>query len=136
MRDRKRPRRTVAEHGPHPTDVYVGGRVRMRRMLLGMSQTKLGDALGLTFQQIQKNETGINRIGSSRLYQLSHILDVPVAYFFETLEGDLLAESFDNMMSKRETLELVKAYYRIPDPAVRDALRKMAKAMAKGLGSR
>ncbi len=136
MRDRKRPRRTVAEHGPHPTDVHVGGRVRMRRMLLGMSQTKLGDALGLTFQQIQKNETGINRIGSSRLYQLSHILDVPVAYFFEGLEGDLLAESFNNVMSKRETLELVKAYYRIPDSAVRDALRKMAKAMAKGSGSR
>ena len=71
-------RRTIAEHGPHPVDVHVGGRVRLRRTLLGMSQEKLGDALGLTFQQVQKYERGTNRISSSRLYQVSHIFDVPV----------------------------------------------------------
>ena len=62
------PRRTVAKYGPHPVDVHVGGRVRMRRMMLGMTQTDLGEALELTFQQVQKNERGLNRIGASRLY--------------------------------------------------------------------
>src|SRR6185437_866770 len=68
---------------PNPTDKHVGSRVRMRRMMLGMSQEKLGDALGVTFQQVQKNEKGINRIGASRLQQLSRILQVPVPFFFE-----------------------------------------------------
>ncbi len=128
-------RRTVAEHGPHPVDVHVGGRVRMRRTLLGMTQAGLGDALELTFQQVQKNETGRNRIGASRLYQLSHILDVPVGYFFEGLEGRGSAPSLDDVMLKRETLKLVRAYYRIRDPKVRKALHAMTKAMAKSAGS-
>ncbi len=76
-------RRTIAEHGPHPVDVHVGSRVRLRRTLLGMSQTQLGEALGLTFQQVQKNERGVNRIGASRLWQLSQILDVPVSFFLD-----------------------------------------------------
>jgi transcriptional regulator with XRE-family HTH domain len=130
------PRRTVAKHGPHPVDVHVGGRVRMRRTLLGMTQMRLGDALELTFQQVQKNEGGFNRIGASRLYQLSHILDVPVGYFFEGLEGDAQATSADDVMLKRETLELAKNYYRISDPKVRDALGHLTKAMAKGARSR
>ena len=132
----RRKRRTVAEFGPHPIDVHVGCRVRLRRTLLGMSQTRLAGALGLTFQQVQKNERGFNRIGSSRLYQLCHILDVPVGYFFEGLEEGTPARSPDDVMVKRETMELVRAYYRIGDPKVREALHRMTQAMAKGAGSR
>jgi transcriptional regulator with XRE-family HTH domain len=72
---------------PNQTDKYVGSRVRMRRMMLGMSQTKLGDALGLTFQQVQKYEKGANRIGASRLQQLSQILQVSISFFFEGAPG-------------------------------------------------
>ena len=140
-------RRTVAEHGPHPVDVHVGTRVRPRRTLRGMSQTDLAGALDLTFQQVQKNESGFNRIGASGLYQLSHVLDVPLSYFFDDmppleeadvagLHGGVERPSAPDPMDKRETLELVRAYYRIPDPKVRDALRRMTKAMAKGAGSR
>ena len=142
----RRKRRTVAEHGPHPVDVHVGGRVRLRRTLLGMNQTDLGKALGVTFQQIQKNERGFNRIGASRLYQLSHVLDVPLSYFFDDMPPLKEAGASDlrrgvqeppapDPMYKRETLELVRAYYCILDPKVRDALRYMAKAMAKGAGT-
>ncbi len=142
----RRKRRTVAEHGPHPVDVHVGGRVRLRRTLLGMSQTDIGKALGVTFQQIQKNERGFNRIGASRLYQLSHVLDVPLSYFFddmpelgpdampglsETKQGDFEPDP----MIKRETLELVRAYYRNRDPKVRDALRRLVIATAKSAGT-
>ena len=132
----KRERRTVAEHGPHPVDVHVGSRVRMRRTLLGLTQTDLADALELTFQQVQKNERGINRIGASRLYQLSHILDVPVEYFFEGLEGDAPAVSPDDVMLRTETLKLVKAYYDISDPEVREDLGHLIKAVARGVGTR
>ncbi len=140
------PRRTIAEYGPHPVDVHVGGRVRLRRNALGMSQTDLGQALGVTFQQIQKNESGINRIGSSRLYQLSRVFDVPLSYFFDDMppleaadasgmSGGVQESSAPDLMDKRETLDLVRAYYRIRDPKVRDALRYMAKAMDKGVGT-
>ena len=139
-------RRTVAQHGPHPVDVHVGGRVRQRRTLLGMSQMDLGKALDLTFQQVQKYESGKNRIAASRLYHLSHILDVPLSYFFDDmppleeadasgLRGGVQESSAPDLMNKRETLELVRAYYRIRDPKVRDALRRMAIALAKGAGS-
>jgi len=74
---------------PNPIDIHVGSRVRLRRTLLGMSQEKLGDALGLTFQQVQKYERGANRIGSSRLYKLSQILDVPVSFFFDDMSNDV-----------------------------------------------
>lgn len=141
--------RPKAEYGrgtgrPHPVDVHVGSRVRMRRTLLGMSQEKLGEAIGLTFQQVQKYERGTNRIGSSRLYDLSSVLDVPIGYFFEDL-GDwqgakasgkaraFAEEQADyelDPMAKRETLELVRAYYRIKDPAVRKRLFDMCKALA------
>ena len=71
---------------PNPVDVHVGQRVRLRRTLLGMSQEKLGEAIGLTFQQVQKYERGANRIGSSRLYDLSRVLDVPISYFFDDMD--------------------------------------------------
>lgn len=133
---------------PHPVDVHVGGRVRMRRTLLGMSQEKLGEAIGLTFQQVQKYERGTNRIGASRLYDLSKVLDVPVGFFFEDLTDYLApgekngsAHDFSGLaeeqseyefdpMAKRETLELVRAYYKIKDPQVRKRLFEMCKVLA------
>ncbi len=132
----RRKRRTVAEFGPHPVDVHVGGLVRQRRTLLGMSQEKLGDALGLTFQQVQKYERGTNRISASRLYHLSLIFGVPVSEFFEGLEDKTLRRSRDDVMLKIETLKFVRAYYRIRDPELRGALQAMIKAMGKGAGSR
>ena len=84
-------RRIASKHGPHPVDIHVGKRVRVRRTLLGLSQTMLGESLGITFQQLQKNEKGTNRIGSSRLYELSQTLDVPVQFFFDEMADDILA---------------------------------------------
>ena len=78
---------------PNPIDVHVGGRVRLRRTLLGLSQEKLGEAIGLTFQQVQKYERGANRIGASRLFDLSRVLDVPVGYFFDDMSDDVAARS-------------------------------------------
>ncbi len=100
----------------------------------------------MSFQQIQQSERGFNRFGASRLYQLSHILDVPLSYFFDDmlpleeadkagLRGGVQEPSAPDLMNKRETLELVRAYYRIRDRKVRDALRRMASDMAKGAGS-
>ena len=132
----RKKRHTIAEYGPDPIDVHVGGRVRLRRRLLGMSQTDLGKALGVTFQQIQKNERGVNRIGASRLYQLSHVLDVPVGYFFDGIEEEVPTWSSDDVMARRETLKLVRAYYHIRDQKVRKALHALTKAMAKRAGSR
>ncbi len=124
------PRRTIAEHGPHPVDAHVGNRVRLRRTLLGMNQTQLGEALGLTFQQIQKYERGFNRISASRLWQLTEILDVPLLFFFDGLGGGAKALPQDEVFLRRETLELVRAYFRIRDPAARKHLREMTRAMA------
>ncbi len=129
--------------GPNPVDVHVGKRVRMRRTLLGMTQTKLGDAIGLTFQQVQKYERGTNRIGSSRLYDLARVLDVPIEYFFDDMPTAVAASSpmlgggrakkppsyEPNPMAKRETMELVRAYYKIKDANVRKRLRELAKAL-------
>ena len=125
---------------PEPVDVHVGSRVRLRRTLLGMSQEKLGKALGLTFQQIQKYERGANRIGSSRLYQLSQILDVPVSFFFDDMNEEIVnddmhlaegeGQSFEvGHLSRRETLELVRAYYKITDNSVRKKIFEMVKAL-------
>lgn len=119
---------------PNPVDIHVGQRLRLRRTLLGMSQEKLGESVGLTFQQIQKYERGANRIGASRLFMFSRILDVPVSYFFEELsdniqthEGQMAVGLSDqpqdaierDPMARRETLELVRAYYAVTDPKVR-----------------
>ena len=104
-----------------------------------MSQEKLGKALGLTFQQIQKYERGANRIGSSRLFQLSQILDVPVSFFFDDMPDEVAAgqgskdkeaQTFEvDQMSRRETLELVRAYYKISDPSVRKKAFELVKAL-------
>ncbi len=124
-------RRTVKEDGPHPIDVLVGRRARERRTLAGMSQTAVAERLGLTFQQLQKYERAANRISASKLYELAQIFDVPVSYFYEGMEAGKGAPSRDETLTKRETLELVKAYYKITDPAVRGSIRRLTQAAAK-----
>ncbi len=130
---------------PNPIDVHVGARVRLRRTLLGLSQEKLGEALGLTFQQVQKYERGANRVGASRLFDLSRVLDVPVSFFFDDMSDDTknqapsmlqvggLEESGveyeHDPLAKRETLELVRAYYKISDPSIRKRVYELAKAL-------
>ena len=142
----KRGRATAGRLGPHPVDVHVGSRVRQRRTLLGYSQGELGDALGLTFQQVQKYERGANRIGASRLYQISRVLEVPVSFFYDEMPEAItsaapgsmppgLAETPDHFdhdpLAKRETLELVRAYYKITDARVRRRLFELVKAVAR-----
>ncbi|MDP2375859.1 helix-turn-helix domain-containing protein [Reyranella sp.] len=134
--------------GSHRVDVHVGVRMRQRRNLLGMSQTKVGDAVGLTFQQIQKYERGSNRIGSSRLFEFAKVLDVPVSYFFDEMPANALAgrpmsgrgrkgfgetgtpfEQEKDPLIKRETLELVRAYYKIRETGVRKRIFEAVKAV-------
>ena len=129
----------MAKH-PNPIDIHVGARVRARRKQFGMSQSKLGEALNLTFQQVQKYEKGTNRIGSSRLYQLSKVLDVPISYFFDDMPAEIsekratgLAEGtgFEgDPLAQQETRQLVRAYYRIPNPHLRNQVRRLVKALA------
>ena len=128
---------------PNPVDVHVGARLRVRRTLLGMSQTTLGEAIGLTFQQMQKYEKGTNRISASRLYDLARVLDVPIEHFFDDMPTAVAASSpaqsggmaeeassyEPNPIAKRETLELVRAYYKISDPQVRKRLFEMTKTL-------
>jgi len=126
----------------NPIDVHVGSRVRLRRMLLGMSQEKLGEHLGLTFQQIQKYEKGINRIGASRLFDLSQVLGVPVQYFYEELpvrDGEAGAAGLTDRPSEnyaveflgsREGLELNKAFARVGDLRVRRSIVELIRALA------
>ncbi len=140
--------KTKSGHGrgtgiPSPVDVHVGARLRVRRTLMGMSQTMLGEAIGLTFQQMQKYERGTNRISSSRLYALSQVLDVPIEYFFDDMPTAVAASSPTlgggkakklpsyelDPMARRETLELVRAYYKITDPEIRKQLFEMTKTL-------
>ena len=124
----------------HPVDVHVGARMRQRRTLLGMSQEKLGDALGLTFQQVQKYEKGTNRIGASRLQQISHILQVPVAFFFEgapnlhgSSEGMKDAPSpayVSDFLATSEGLSLTKAFMRIKEPKLRRRIVDLVEEIA------
>lgn len=121
----------MTKKAPNPIDKHVGSRVRMRRMMLSMSQEKLGDALGLTFQQVQKYEKGTNRIGASRLQQIAHILQVPVAFFFEgapelstTPAPDGMSEApsptyVSDFLATSDGLALTKAFMRIPDTKLR-----------------
>lgn len=119
---------------PNPVDIHVGKQLRLRRTMLGKTQDALARSLDLSFQQIQKYERGTNRIGSSRLYQFSQILDVPIAFFFDGVPkvgaSPEQPQSTDPQ-SKRETLELVRAFTRISDPLVRKHLLRVAKVMAE-----
>ncbi|MBS1018503.1 helix-turn-helix domain-containing protein [Gluconobacter cerinus] len=150
-----------------PVDVHVGNRIRLRRTLMGLSQEKLGEALGLTFQQIQKYERGANRVGASRLYDLARVLDVPIGFFFDDMQDaapktapapiqpsvttgfaetqatfggpprkavqpprlfDLPADEAA-LFSRRETVDLVRSYYRIPDPSVRKRMLDLIRSL-------
>jgi transcriptional regulator with XRE-family HTH domain len=106
----------------------------MRRTLLGMSQEKVAEMLGLTFQQLQKYEKGTNRVSASRLSELCQILDVPVSFFFEKMGGGGnntgKSDTSPDLMGKRETLEFVRAYYRISNPATRRSILNLTRAMA------
>jgi transcriptional regulator with XRE-family HTH domain len=128
----------MAKKSPNPTDRHVGTRVRMRRLMLGMSQEKLGDELGLTFQQVQKYEKGANRIGASRLQRLSQILQVSVPFFFEglpdaTSKGISMPSSPGyvlDFISSNEGLRLIKAYVRIEDAKVRRHIVSLVQSIA------
>ena len=147
VRNRKSSRGRTPDGAPNPIDVYVGARVKMRRTLLGMSQEKLGEMIGLTFQQVQKYERGLNRISASRLFDISKVLEVPISFFFEEM-GEQVADLSPRMlagatelaeepvifdydpMTKKETLELVRCYYMIPDRKLAKKLLDLIKAMA------
>jgi transcriptional regulator with XRE-family HTH domain len=132
----------MAKKAPNPIDKHVGSRVRMRRMMLSMSQEKLGDALSLTFQQVQKYEKGTNRIGASRLQQISHILQVPVAFFFEGApnfgpqqDGSNDAPSptyVSDFLATSDGLALTKAFMRIKEPKLRRRIVDLVEEIAGG----
>lgn len=128
---------------PHPVDIYVGRRLRLKRTFLGLSQESVGKQIGVTFQQIQKYERGINRMGASRLYDFAKALGIHVSYFFEGFGNYTMDDAntvmgaaepniatFENdSVSNRETLEVMRAYYRIKNPAVRKRVIDLIKAM-------
>lgn len=128
----------------HPVDVYVGKRLRLKRTLQGLSQEAIGNAIGVTFQQIQKYERGINRMGASRLHDFARALGVPVSYFFDGYsEEHAAAQNAFGMtespapsytpgdpLSNRETVDLMRAYYRIKNPTQRKRVLELIKSMA------
>ena len=130
----------MSTKAPNPVDKYVGSRVRMRRIMLGMSQEKLGEALGLTFQQIQKYEKGTNRVGASRIQQISEILQVPVSFLFEGgPSGTTSAESFregtspayvSDFLATSEGLALTRAFTRITDAKLRRSIVDLVEQVA------
>ena len=126
---------------PHPVDIHVGKQLRMRRTILGLSQEAIGNVIGVTFQQVQKYERGVNRMGSSRLFDFAKCLSVPVSYFFEGLQPDVSKPSMPGVAemnagfehertTSRETLEMVRAYYRITDANVRKRVFDLIKSLA------
>ena len=138
------PAHTISRRGegPNPIDIHVGGRLRHCRTLLGLSQEKLGEAVGITFQQLQKYERGCNRISASRLFNLSQVMGVPVSFFFDEIPPKLVegvpapvievgdCEDEEATVARRETLELVRAYYRIDETQVRRRAFELIKALA------
>ena len=125
---------------PNPIDVHVGGRIRMRRLLLGMNQETLANALGLTFQQVQKYEGGANRVSASRLSAMAEILGVPISYFFGDLRADDAEISAEDQqwrehLQRPETIEFIRLYYAIPDPKIRQQFLEMAKTVAESFAA-
>lgn len=124
---------------PNPVDKYVGSRIRMRRIMIGMSQEKLGDSLGLTFQQIQKYEKGTNRVGASRLQQIAEILQVPVSFLFEGGPGGTIASGFNDaasptyvsdFLATSEGLALIRAFTRVQDTKLRRSIVDLVEQIA------
>jgi transcriptional regulator with XRE-family HTH domain len=146
--DQSRIEPVASKRIPNPIDQYVGARIRMRRIMLGMSQERLGDAIGLTFQQVQKYEKGINRIGASRLQQVGHILNVPVEFFFEgapnqtnglpDIDGfgeGVTASYVTEFMSTNEGIHLMQAFLRIKDVKIRRRIVDLIEVMSAEQGS-
>jgi transcriptional regulator with XRE-family HTH domain len=135
----------VPKKQANPIDALVGNRVRLRRMLIGMSQERLGEHLGLTFQQVQKYEKGVNRIGAGRLYQVAHILGVPINYFYEgvveqtnrtnAVNDDVPNPPVMEFLSSGEGLQLTLAFMRIKDGKVRKRVIDLIKSLADGVES-
>ncbi len=145
-RVRRSAKKQVSRGGPNPIDIHVGSRLRLRRNLLGISQTDLGKAFGVTFQQVQKYEKGTNRISASRLFNLSRVLDVPISFFFEDLSpaaagggrrrtrglSEATAAALEpDLLFKRETGALIRAYYRVKDPRVRKRVLDLLQVIGK-----
>jgi len=138
MRDKE-----YSTDNPHPVDIHVGRRLRSQRMLKGLSQEKLAESLGITFQQIQKYENGTNRLSASRLFLVSQALDIGLGYFFEGLTGQVEASTLQvaekkadmadatSLLNSRESVELMRAYQQIQDPAARKQLVEIARNLAK-----
>lgn len=134
------------EKKPHPIDVHVGGRVRLRRTMLGMSQDRLADSLGLTFQQIQKYEKGVNRIGASRVFEISRVLGVPIQFFFDDYDVETgrsygFAEagaddgaSMMELLNSPEGVQLCKHFASIRDPKIRKRVLELVKSLSDGEG--
>ena len=132
----------MAKKTPNLTDKYVGSRVRMRRMMLGLSQTTLADAIGLTFQQVQKYEKGTNRMGASRLQQIAHVLQVPVPFFFEGAPAlsalpkrTAAAPStayVSEFLATSDGLALIKAFTKIRDAKLRRRIVDLVEQIASG----
>ena len=127
----------MAKKVPNPVDKHVGSRVRMRRMMLGMSQTNLADGLGLTFQQVQKYEKGTNRMGAGRLQHIAHILQVSIPFFFEGAPGQLKTDRsapspayVSDFLASSDGLALTKAFTRINDDKVRRHIVSLVKEIA------
>jgi transcriptional regulator with XRE-family HTH domain len=135
------PKTAAARYGrgtgvPNPIDVHVGNRIRMRRLLLGMNQETLANALGLTFQQVQKYEGGANRVSASRLSAMAEILGVPISYFFGDLRPDDAEISPEDQrwreyLQRPETIEFIRLYYAIPDLRARQQFLEMIKTLAE-----
>ncbi|MEM8936751.1 MAG: helix-turn-helix transcriptional regulator [Pseudomonadota bacterium] len=142
---RRKPSRTKG--GPHPIDAHVGARVKFRRMILGMSQEKIAKELGLTFQQIQKYEKGVNRIGAGRLYELSRLLDVPVQFFYDDYDTPIAAapgmaeddadeDPLLSLVSSPEGIALCRAFSTIKDPNVRRRVIELVQSIAENEANR
>jgi len=151
MKNVKSIRGRIDDNEPNPVDVHVGKRIRLRRTILHITQQQMADMLGLTFQQVQKYEKGMNRVGASRLWDISKVLEVPMGFFFEDMDNHValkspmmlnskLDKSFnleenhpfgDDPMKKAETLELVRAYYKIPNRKIAKNLFDLMVALSK-----
>ena len=115
----------------HPVDVHVGKRIRHRRWMIGVTQQQLADSVGIKFQQIQKYETGMNRVSASRLWDIARTLDVPIGFFFEGLAGEAGDETVQaDVLANKEATELVRAYYAIPE-AQRRRLFDLARVLSQ-----
>ena len=150
MKEKKSLRGRIDDNEPNPIDIHVGKRIRLRRTILHITQQQMADMLGLTFQQVQKYEKGMNRVGASRLWDISRVLEVPMGFFFDDMDASVaqksprllgnsesayLAENqqslADDPMKRAETLELVRAYYKIPNRVIAKNLFNLIVALSK-----